>query len=182
MTTPVPLASLRAVLGPGMGQVGIAHRRGDLHDRVADLAPPERRLRPGRRGRTRDAREQDKAGTVTAVAVIQAEIIRGMFIAGTRFWLPNTICRIDRRRAASCDIRTRSIRPGVRPGVAANELIRSERNRASSYPVAGRLGRATAVDLVGQWHRGSTAAMVVAHDLRPDAVLRVSVRSLPADS
>ena len=29
---------VRAVLGPGLCQVGIAHRRGDLDDRLADLA------------------------------------------------------------------------------------------------------------------------------------------------
>ena len=129
---------LRAVLGPGMGQVGIPHRRGDLHDRIADLRllasswPAGRRPEPGRV----KTDTMTRAGTARAAAVIQPEIIRGIFIAGTRFWLPNA----NRERPLSRPIapvheQTRPIRPGKRPGISANSF-RSSR----SYRLPSRLG------------------------------------------
>ena len=75
-----------ALLGPGLGQVGEPHRGGDLHDRVADLRLRGVVLDRGRPGRARDAQAANmtRAGAMTAAASRRTEIIRVIFIAGTR--------------------------------------------------------------------------------------------------
>ncbi len=76
---------LRAVLGPGMSQVGVAHRRGDLDDRLADLAflSIALRLVHGRERRSRNAEDQGRHPTRNHPSHIHR---------GTRLRLPNAEC------------------------------------------------------------------------------------------
>ena len=76
---------LRAVLGPRMSQVGLAHRRADLDDRFADLALLGVALGRSSAGEAKAGMLKNKAVAKAGTgrpAVIQPEIIRRMFIAG----------------------------------------------------------------------------------------------------
>ena len=131
---------LRAVLGPGLGQVGIAHRRGDLDDRFANLAflSIALRLIYAGKGQSRHAEDQGRHPTRNHPSHVHR---------GTHLRLPNAECLsppipIASRGASSRnDPAPREIR---RDGKRA---IKAEGNRFLSYLVTGRLGRETLISI-----------------------------------